>query len=30
MAWINKGIPSWESKLDNFDNVCSEIKKELL
>ena len=30
MAWINKGIPLWESKLDNFDNVCSDIKKKLL
>lgn len=30
MAWINKGIPLWESRLDDFDKVCSDIKKKLL
>jgi hypothetical protein len=27
---LKKAFPSWESKLDDFDNVCSEIKKKLL
>lgn len=30
MAWINKGIPLWESRLDDFDKVCSDIKKSFI
>lgn len=29
MTWINKDIPQWESRLDNFDKVCSEVRKTL-
>lgn len=30
MGWINKDIPAWESNLDNFDNVCLDVRKRLM
>ena len=29
MDWINQDLVVWETNVDRFDNVCSDIRKDM-